>query len=45
MLAAVFWGGEVFLASAEALEFDRVLSEHVGAIHRIKFLKTLSVVY
>lgn len=45
MLAAGFLGGEVFLASAEALEFDRVLSEHVGAIHRIKFLETLSALY
>lgn len=34
-------GRGLFLASGEAVEIDRVLSEHIGALHRIKFSEAL----
>lgn len=39
------FGRRPFLASAEAVEIDRVLSGHIGALHRIKFSETLTVLY
>lgn len=38
-------GRGLFLASGEAVEIDRVLSERIGALRRIKFSEALDVLY